>query len=172
MKKAICVFILACFLLCGEVLGLELKSSAFKDGEFVPEKFTCLGENISPPLRWSGAPDGTRSYALIMDDPDAPRGTWVHWVIYNIPENISSLEENLPRNNVLADGSKQGANSFNWIGYGGPCPPSGPRHRYIFTLYALDTRVNIPPGATKGVLLMRMKGHVLAQGVLTGLFKR
>ncbi len=168
----LCIVFFTCLFLHVEANCLELKSPAFKDGETIPEKYTCKGDNISPSLEWTGVPAGTKSFALIMDDPDAPMGIWVHWVIYNIPGDVSMLKEDIPRDTSLTDGTKQGTNSFNWIGYGGPCPPKGPAHRYMFKLYALDEELDLPAGATKGVLLMRMDGHILDETRLTGLFQR
>lgn len=150
---------------------IKLTSSAFKEGEFIPKKYTCDDINISPPLLWSGIPDKTVSIALICDDPDAPIGTWVHWVIYNIPVNINSLAEKIPPDKVLEDGAIQGTNDFRKIGYGGPCPPNG-THRYFFKIYALDNEPNLIPGATKGELLQAMEGHILAEGKLMGRYSR
>jgi hypothetical protein len=152
-------------------MTLALKSTAFGTGEFIPRKYTCDGSDISPPLEWSDAPEDTRSFALIVDDPDAPGGTWVHWVLYNIPGNASSLAENSAPDPRLADGSMNGRNSWGKLGYGGPCPPSG-THRYFFRLYALDTVLNLSSGASKEQLLSAMKGHILAQAELMGKYKR
>ena len=151
--------------------GLTLTSEAFGDGERIPSKYTCDGENVSPPTVWSGAPNETRSYALIMDDIDAPAGRFTHWVIFNIPVTANRLEENVPAVETLPNGAKQGRNGFGKIGYGGPCPPSG-THRYVFHLYALDTLLNLQPGATKQDVLNAMKGHTLAEAELTGLYGR
>ena len=156
----------------GEARSLELSSDAFDAGGRIPARFTGQGEDISPALAWSGAPEGTKSFALIMDDPDAPMGTWVHWVIYNIPGSSTGLGEDVPLDEVLGDGARQGTNSFRRIGYGGPNPPPGPAHRYIFTLYALDAELDIAPGAEKREVLAAMKGHILAQASLKGTFGR
>jgi len=166
------VFFLVCLLGCTQASGLELKSPGFGEGEMMPGKYVLEGENLSPELSWSGVPEGTKSFALIMDDPDAPRGTWVHWVIYDIPADATSLPEGVPREYKLEGGAKQGVNSFKWIGYGGPLPPPGSRHRYVFKLYALDRMLNLPPGASKAVLEMRMKRHILASAQLIGVFQR
>jgi len=152
-------------------MDIKITSSAFNEGGMIPEKYTCDGEDISPPLEWTGVPEETKSLALISDDPDAPMGTWVHWVIFNIPANVSKLNENIPSQEVLADGVKQGKNDFNKIGYGGPCPPGG-THRYYFKLYALDTNLDSDPGITKEELLKTMEGHILAQGQLMGKYSR
>ena len=155
----------------GEKMEIKLTSTAFKEGEFIPEKYTCDGENVSPPLEWNGIPAATKSIALICDDPDAPMGTWVHWVIFNIPASVNKLNENVPLNKVLEDGTVQGNNDFRKIGYGGPCPPGG-THRYFFKIYALDKRIELVPGATKAELIKEMEGHILADGKLMGKFSR
>ncbi len=153
------------------VKSMVLVSSAFKAGDMIPPKYTCDGENISPELSWSGAPAGTKSFALIADDPDAPMGTWVHWVVYNIPDTTHQLKEGIPPVQKLPDGSLQGMTDFRKIGYGGPCPPSGV-HRYYFKLYALDTMLSLPAGVTKAELLKAMEGHVLAKTELIGRYSR
>jgi Raf kinase inhibitor-like YbhB/YbcL family protein len=168
----ICVLFLAGFLFAGSAFGLELWSTAFKNGEFIPARYTGRGEDVSPSLSWSGAPKETRSFVLIMDDPDAPMGTWVHWVVYNIPANIRRLEENVPPKAVLDNATTQGVTSFRRIGYGGPNPPPGPAHRYFFKLYAIDIKLDLPPGAIKSVVIRAIKGHVLEEAQLEGLFKR
>jgi Raf kinase inhibitor-like YbhB/YbcL family protein len=137
----------------------------------IPAKYTCDAENISPPLAWSGVPETAKTLALVADDPDAPRGTWVHWVIYNIPATEKGLAENVPARETIDSGARQGTNDFRKTGYGGPCPPSG-THRYFFKLYALDTDLNLPPGATKDQLLKAAEGHVVAQGQLVGRYTR
>ena len=152
-------------------MGIQLTSSAFEEGRFIPSKYTCDGENISPPLKWSNLPKGTKSLAMISDDPDAPIGTWVHWVIYNIPSSISEFEESIPTDKELLNGAKQGINDFKKIGYGGPCPPSG-AHRYFFKLYALDLELKLEPGVTKTDLLKAMEGHILEMGQLMGTYQR
>ncbi len=144
---------------------------SFAQGEMIPAVYTCDGRDLSPPLQWTGAPPGTRSFALISDDPDAPVGTWVHWVVWNIPSSMNSLEENLPKKDTLPGGIRQGTTDFRRIGYGGPCPPSG-THRYYFKLYALDTVLELPPTTTKAQLEKVMKGHVLAQVELMGKYRR
>lgn len=154
-----------------EPMKIVIKSTAFNEGEMIPSKYTCDGSDISPPLSWSNFPDKTGSFALISDDPDAPMGTWVHWVLYDIPANVTNLEENVPSKKTLENNSKQGTNDFGKIGYGGPCPPSG-THRYYFKLYALDKDLNLKPGATKTQLLKAMDGHILAEGQLIGKYKR
>ncbi len=152
-------------------MEIKVTSTAFDESGMIPEKYTCDGMDISPQLAWANVPDGTKSFALICDDPDAPMGTWVHWVIYDIPANIRELKENIPVKEKLDNGAKQGKNDWRNIGYGGPCPPGG-THRYYFKLYALDTELNLEPGNTKAELLKAMEGHILDQGELMGKYKR
>lgn len=155
---------------------LELRSGAFQPGGWIPERHSCEGKDLSPPLSWSGPPEGTRSFALIMDDPDAPPGVWVHWVLYDIPGNVTGLKEGLARRKTLPDGARQGVSwgveEFDRLGYYGPCPPPGSPHRYSFRLYALDKAPGLAPKATKARLLEAMEGHILGQAELTGLYKR
>lgn len=153
-------------------MTIQLTSSAFTEGASIPAKYTCDGQDSSPPLKWSNLPPGARSLALVADDPDAPAGTWVHWVIYNIPSTIMELPEGLPTTETISNGAAQGSNDFKRLGYGGPCPPRGNPHRYFFKLYALDTELSLKPGATKKELLRAMEGRVLAQGQLMGTYKR
>jgi Raf kinase inhibitor-like YbhB/YbcL family protein len=148
-------------------MTLTLKSAAFADGKPIPDQYSCWGEGMSPPLEWSGAPTETKSFALIVDDPDAPSGTYVHWVIYNIPPSSTGLTEAVAPEAQLQDGSLQGTNSSRRTGFTSPCPPSG-THRYYFKLHALDTALDLSPGASKDQLLQAMQGHVLAQGQLMG----
>jgi len=153
-------------------MSIRITSTAFAEGQPIPDKYTCAGPNISPPLKWANAPAGIKSFALIADDPDAPMGTWVHWVIYNLPPATSALAENTPPSSELPDGSKQGVNDFRETGYGGPCPPPGKPHRYFFKIYALDTALSLKSGATREELLKAMGGHVLAEGQLMGTYQR
>ena len=150
---------------------MNLKSSAFQQEGLVPSQYTCDGANVSPPLTWSDPPAKTQSFALISDDPDAPVGTWVHWVAWNIPPAARSLDENVPKKDALPNGMKQGTTDFRKIGYGGPCPPSG-THRYFFKLYALDTTLNLSPRTTKKDLERAMQTHILAQAELMGKYSR
>ena len=152
--------------------NISISTEAFKAGETIPAEYTCEGKNISPALLWSSIPAGAKTIALIMDDPDAPRGTFVHWVLYNIPAIAQKLSKGVPRNEILADGSRQGMTDFGRAGYGGPCPPPGKPHRYYFKIYALDTQLNLSSGATKGDVEKAMKGHILAQGELMGKYGR
>ena len=148
-------------------MAFEITSPAFSAGQMIPAKYTCDGQDISPPLRWGDAPQGTQSFALIADDPDAPRGTWVHWVLFNLPAETHEL----PEKAVPPAGSQQGKNSWGRVGYGGPCPPSG-THRYFFKLYALDTTLNLAAGAGKEQLLRAMTGHILAETEIIGAYRR
>jgi hypothetical protein len=154
------------------VMAIQISSGAFAQGEAIPVQYTCDGEDISPPLAWSGIPDGTRSIALINDDPDAPGRVWVHWVIYNIPADSGGLPENVPTDETLDSGAIQGSNDFRRVGYGGPCPPRGTSHRYFFKLYALDSDLSLDPGATKADVLSTMEGHILGEGQLMGTYQR
>ncbi len=146
-------------------MSITITSSVFSEGDTMPRDYTCDGKDISPPLTWSGIPEGTQSLALIVDDPDAPAGTWVHWVLYNIPASDHELPENMPTAKSFKNGAKHGINDFQKIGYGGPCPPGG-THRYYFKLYALDIELTQEPGLTKAELLGAMQGHILDEGQL------
>jgi len=150
---------------------LKLTSAAFKEGQAIPRTYTCDGVNISPPLEWSGVPATAKTLAIIADDPDAPGGMWVHWVLYNLPADNIGLVENLPATETLLAGGFQGKNDFEKIGYGGPCPPSG-THRYLFKIYALDIELPLKAGATKAEILKAMEGHILLQGQLMGTYRR
>ena len=152
-------------------MAFTLTSTAFEHGQPVPAQYTCEGGDMSPPLAWREPPAGTRSFALIADDPDAPMGTWVHWVVWNIPATEQGLAEHIPKQERLANGTRQGMTDFHRVGYGGPCPPSG-THRYFFTLYALDAQLTLSPKATKAQLLAALHGHVLAQSELMGAYQR
>lgn len=153
-------------------MGFTLTSSAFQPGGMIPKKFTCDGPDVSPPLEWDDPPAGTQSFSLIADDPDAPVGTWVHWVVYDLPASVRELSEGVPKDGELANGGRQGRNDFRQVGYGGPCPPRGPAHRYFFKLYALDTKLNLQPGATKAELERAMKSHALAEAQQMGRYQR
>jgi len=150
---------------------IKLTSAAFKEGEPIPRAYTCDGVNISPPLEWSGVPKTAKTIAIVCDDPDAPAGTWVHWVLYNLPADNIGLVENLPAIETLRAGGFQGKNDFGKIGYGGPCPPSG-THRYFFKIYALDSELPLKAGATKAELMKAMEGHIVLQGQLIGTYRR
>jgi Raf kinase inhibitor-like YbhB/YbcL family protein len=155
-----------------KAMSFRIESGAFKEGGAIPAKHTCDGPDVSPALRWSGAPEGAKSFALIGDDPDAPAGTWVHWVLYDLPATVTELAEGLPADRELKGGGRQGTNDFRRIGYGGPCPPPGKPHRYYFKLFALDAKPGLDPGATKAQLLEAVKGHVLAETQLMGTYGR
>jgi Raf kinase inhibitor-like YbhB/YbcL family protein len=150
---------------------IKLTSTAFKEGEAIPRAYTCDGVNISPPLEWSGIPSTGKTIAIVADDPDAPGGTWVHWILYNLPADNIGLVENLPASETLKAGGFQGRNDFGKIGYGGPCPPSG-MHRYFFKIYALDGELPLKAGATKAELMKAMEGHIIVQGQLMGTYRR
>jgi len=149
-----------------------LMSTAFKDHERIPEKYTCEGLDVSPPLRWEGYPAETVSFVLIVEDPDAPGGTFTHWIVYNIPSDVNELEEGASTMGKLPPGALQGRNDFGKIGYGGPCPPPGKAHRYVFKLYALDSMLDLGAGADRSDVLKAIRGHVLAEASLTGLYSR
>jgi Raf kinase inhibitor-like YbhB/YbcL family protein len=153
-------------------MDFELTSPAFQASGPIPRQFTCEGLDRSPALIWTEPPAGTQSFSLIMDDPDAPKGTWVHWVLYDIPATIRELHENVTKEKELSNGARQGRNDFRSIGYGGPCPPKGPAHRYCFKLYALDAKTGLRPGATKADLERAIGGHILAEATLIGRYQR
>ena len=155
----------------GANMAITITSAAFTEGGMIPREYTCDGRDVSPALAWTGAPEGTKSLAIICDDPDAPMGTWVHWVLFNIPATADELPQNIPPDKLLEDGARHGINDFRKFGYGGPCPPGG-THRYYFKLYALDAELTQEPGITKAELLRTMEGHILAEGQLMGRYKR
>ena len=153
-------------------MQINLSSTAFQEGETIPKQYTGDGKDVSPPLTWADPPDGTKSFVLICDDPDAPRGTWTHWVLYNLPADQRKLDEGAPADESLPNGAKQGKNDFGKLGYGGPAPPRGKPHRYFFRLYALDTTLDLPAGATRDKVVAAAKGHVLVDGQLMGHYGR
>jgi len=180
-------FLLACFAVATCLLGalscsthprqtapltLQLTSPDFSSGGDIPKQFACEGNDVSPALQWKEPPPGTQSFALIVDDPDAPAGTWVHWVLYDLPPTQRSLPQNFAKTEQSPDGTRQGDNDFRKIGYNGPCPPPGNPHRYFFKLYALNITLNLKPGATKKDLERAMQGHILARGEYTGRYSR
>lgn len=180
MKKVFGLFLagalLAAFLVSGEAQGgkaqkLELRSSAFGEGERIPSDFTCEGADISPPLAWSGVPDNAQSLAIIVEDPDASMKDWTHWLIYDLPTNLTHLPTGIMVEPAFFAGGSQGLNDFQKQGYGGPCPPDG-QHRYRFKLYALDAMLHLKAGASKQELLQAIRGHILAEGSLTGQYDR
>ncbi|MGC9516416.1 MAG: YbhB/YbcL family Raf kinase inhibitor-like protein [Methanomicrobiales archaeon] len=155
-----------------ETGGFKLTSSAFTQGKAIPQKYTADGEDISPPLSWTSAPDDTKSFTIICEDPDAPGGTFIHWIVFNIPGNATELPEGITNQETLDNGAIQGINDFNSIGYGGPAPPTGETHRYAFKIYALDIELNLESGSTIQQVNTAMEGHILAQAQLTGRYGR
>jgi Raf kinase inhibitor-like YbhB/YbcL family protein len=156
----------------GDVMKIQLTTTAFNQGQPIPSRHTCEGDDVSPDLQWSGVPSTAKSLALVCDDPDAPVGIWVHWVLYDLTPSMTGVPEDLPKLLTLDNGAKQGMNDFKRIGYGGPCPPPGKPHRYFFKLYALDIRPDLKSGLTKKDLLKVMEGHVIAEGELMGTYLR
>ena len=153
-------------------MTIKITSSSFAEGQSIPSKYTCDDENLSPPLNWDHVPEAAKSLALICDDPDAPAGTWVHWVLYDLPETTREISEGVETKQELPNGAKQGRNDFKQIGYGGPCPPKGQSHRYYFKLYALDNKLGLNSGMTDREVRDAMKGHILGEGSLMGSYKR
>ncbi len=151
---------------------MKIVSSAFSANEMIPKKFTCDGPDASPKLSWNEPPAKTQSFALIMDDPDAPVGTWVHWVLFDLPADTRELAEGVAKQEQLANRARQGRNDFGQIGYGGPCPPPGNPHRYFFKVYALDAKLDLKAGVTKADVERAMKGHILGQAELIGRYGR
>jgi hypothetical protein len=149
-----------------------LRATAFESGGEIPKRFTCQGADVSPALTWTEPPAGTKSFVLIADDPDAPMGTFVHWVVYDLPATARRLPEAIAGNDEMGGGGRQGMNDFPMSGYGGPCPPPGKYHRYFFRLYALDTMLDLKGGATRREVDRAMQGHVLAQAGVMGRFRR
>jgi Raf kinase inhibitor-like YbhB/YbcL family protein len=152
-------------------LTLKLQSTAFKEGGRIPDKYTCNGENVSPSLSWNKADSSVKSWALILEDPDAPRGVFTHWIIFNIPGNVNSLPEALTTTEKVQNGALQGKNDALKTGYAGPCPPPGPVHHYNFNLYALDSMLNVSAGASKKQVQDAMKGHIISQGKLVVVYQ-
>ncbi len=151
---------------------LQLQASAFQPGGFIPGKYTCSGENVSPALNWTGPPRGTMAFALIVTDPDAPAHTWVHWVVYNLPSTTRQLPEAVSKAAEIQGGGVQGSNDFRDLGYGGPCPPPGKPHRYFFRLYALNARLKLRSGATRPEVEAAMRSHILAEAELMARYGR
>jgi len=152
-------------------MAIELTSVAFEEGDTIPTKYTCDGENISPPLAWGNVPPGTHSLAIICDDPDAPSKTWVHWVLFNIPQEATRLPEGIANAEILNNHARHGVNDFGKYGYGGPCPPSG-THRYVFKIFALDSKLNLTGKVSKQQIETAMQGHILGGGQLIGVYSR
>lgn len=147
---------------------MNITSRVFENGKTIPSKYTCDGPDISPSLSWNDIPNNTKSFVLIVDDPDAPHGTWDHWILFNIPSDVRALSENI---SVLPESTRQGKNSWGKTGYGGPCPPFGV-HRYFFKLYALDDVLTLDDGSTKTEIMSAMKNHVIAEASLLGKYER
>jgi len=166
-----CVLLLACAEPAYAQATLKLSSSAFAPDSAIPKQHTCEGKDYSPALTWTGVPPSAKTLALIVDDPDAPRGTFVHWVVYNLPASIRQLDQNVAKAPTIAGGGQQGRNGFGRDGYRGPCPPPGPTHHYHFRLYALDTSLKLAPGATAAEVEAATKGHVLASAELVGTYR-
>jgi Raf kinase inhibitor-like YbhB/YbcL family protein len=178
-KLVILIFLIAVFSGC--IAGqkeenimekISISTDAFGAGDRIPDEYTCTGKNVSPAFSWSGVPANTKSLALIMDDPDAPGGTFVHWVLFNIPPETKNLSKGIAGNKTLADGSRHGKTDFDRMGYGGPCPPPGKPHRYYFRIYALDTKLDLQPAVTKTQIEKAMSGHILAKGEIIGIYAR
>ena len=150
----------------------NIHSSAFQHKKDIPAKYTCQGEDVSPPLSWEEVPEGTETYALIMDDPDAPNDIFTHWLIFNIPVETTEVPEAIPTNGELSDGTRQGANDFGNTGYAGPCPSPGERHRYRFNFYALNKHLNLEGGTSKTQIIAAMEGAILDRYELIGMFER
>ena len=176
MEKFLTLFLFVSFIIGGVAFSSESKfkitSSDLENGRFIDVKFTCQGENISPMLKWEGFSKETESFVLIVDDPDAPFGTFVHWVLYNIPKSVNKLESEIGRDKTLKGGITQGINDFGRIGYDGPCPPPGKPHRYFFKLYALDSNLNLPPSLRKKDVLEKIEGHILGKAELMVYYQR
>lgn len=153
-------------------MSLTISSPSFTNGGNIDRKFTCDGADVSPQLSWNEHPAGTKTFVLLVDDPDATVGNWNHWAMWNVPATARGLTEGVPKDEELSDGSHQGRNDFRKTGYNGPCPPPGKPHRYYFKLYALDAKLDLKPGATKREVEAAMKGHILAQGEWMGRYGR
>jgi Raf kinase inhibitor-like YbhB/YbcL family protein len=160
------------FLQAQKNMALALSSTSFAESSKIPGKFTCEAEDLSPELSWSGTPSNTASFALLADDPDAPSGTWTHWVLFDLPANSTNLPEGLEKKESLPNGARQGRNDFGKTGYNGPCPPPGKPHRYYFKLYALDRQLELKGGATRGEVEKALQGHVLATAQWMGRYQR
>jgi Raf kinase inhibitor-like YbhB/YbcL family protein len=166
------VLLMFCFLFVQPAFALKLTTTAFENGKNIPEKYTCNAQDLSPALSWSEVPEDTQSFVLICEDPTAPLGDWVHWVVYNIPANATTIEEGLAKNSILYDGIAQGMNDFGKIGYNGPCPPAGKPHQYAFTLYAVDTRISVSTrSVTKKDITEALRGHVIEEVRITGSYE-
>jgi Raf kinase inhibitor-like YbhB/YbcL family protein len=172
------VFVLACqggkngLMQAQAKATFSISTPAFQPGGTIPKKYTCEGRDLSPPLAWTAPPAGTESFVLMVLDPDAPSGTWTHWLIYDLPATVRELPENTPATATLPSGGRQGRNDFGHLGFGGPCPPPGRPHRYFFRLFALNVQLGLKPGATRREVEQAVRGHILAQTELVGRFGR
>lgn len=166
------ISILLMILLSPRAWGLEIKSDAFNNGNVIPTQYTCDSHDISPTLSWGSVPSGAKSLVLFCDDPDSPSKPWSHWVMFNIPPDKASLPTDVPKKGRLPDGAIQGINDFGRIGYSGPCPPPFGPHRYFFTLYAVDRTINLDENSTKQEVWEAIKGHIIAEAVIFGTYKR
>jgi Raf kinase inhibitor-like YbhB/YbcL family protein len=153
-------------------MAFAITSTSFPNSRDIPKKFTCDGADVSPELSWTEAPQGTQSFALIADDPDAPSGTWTHWVLFDLPSTADSLPEGMSKIDELPGGERQGRNDFRKIGYNGPCPPPGKPHRYFYRLYALDRKLDLKPGASKQEVEQAMEGRILGKAEWIGKYRR
>lgn len=173
LKKHIC-FLLFLGLAFSSVqaFGLDIESSVFESGGYIPDRYTCDAQDFSPAIAWSDVPDDTKSFVLICDDPDAPFKVWVHWALFNIPVKIRELKENISDSELSSLGIVKGINDFGTLGYRGPCPPQGKPHRYFFKLYALDVNLSLEEGATKSELIAAMQGHIIAEAKIVASYQR
>ncbi|MGB9978399.1 YbhB/YbcL family Raf kinase inhibitor-like protein [Methanobacterium sp.] len=153
-------------------MGINLMSDVFEEGDIIPTRHTCDDINVSPPLRWDSLPSHALSFAILCEDPDAPMGTWTHWIIFNIPPDVKELSAEIENKEHLEMGITQGVNDFGYVGYGGPCPPEGEEHRYIFRIYALDTTLNLGPGTKREEFSRALNENVLDDGRLMGIYGR
>jgi len=167
-----CVLVLAFAGAAYAQTNMKLRSSAFAPGNAIPKQFSCDGQNISPAIAWRGTPASAKTLALIVDDPDAPSGTFVHWVVYNLPASVKYLPQDVPKTPTITGGGLQGHNGTGKDGYKGPCPPAGPVHHYHFRIYALDTDLKLGPGATADQVEAAIKGHVIGEGETVGTYQR
>ncbi len=156
----------------GKGAAIHVTSPAFTEGKPIPSRYTCDGKDVSPPIRWDNAPSSAKTFALICEDPDAPSGTWVHWMIYNISADTTSLPERVMKSPELIINWFQCVNDFGKFGYNGPCPPNGKAHRYFFKVYALDASISLPMQARKADFAKAMEGHIVAEGSLMGTYQR
>lgn len=168
----ISLLLVVSIIVVGSNFALDIESDAFKHGGYIPDRYSCDAQDFSPALSWNEVPQGTKSFALICDDPDAPFKVWVHWLVFNIPAEIRKLKENITNEEMSSLGVVEGTNDFGTLGYRGPCPPQGRRHRYFFKLYALDTNLSLEETATKSELIEAMQGHIIAESKIVASYQR